>query len=178
MFFHQKSLLLLPVLNYLQYYYNAQWTVNLVTGRPTLRVRSPISSKLTFCSKFCYFSKILTFSKNSARDRAPPKQSLLTSFIASIAITFYTPTAFLKFTGTKCINFKHFSLQSVFFYQKSLLLLPVLDYHSTIILLQEKLPALRLIISFQEKLSTLRVTLDSKLKRPVNCQPCFGAPNS
>ena len=48
-----------------------------------------------------------------------------------VCTTFDALTAFPKFTGTQYINFKHYSLQSVFFYQKSLLLLPVLNYHSS-----------------------------------------------
>ena len=45
----------------------------------------------------------------------------------------------------------------MFFYQKLLLLLPVLNYHSSITVFQEKLPTPRVITLFQEKLPTLRV---------------------
>ena len=51
-----------------------------------------MTTKLILSQKL-HFSKT-HFSKNSARDRAPPKQSLLTSFIVSIAMNFYTLIAF------------------------------------------------------------------------------------
>ena len=54
--------------------------------------------------------------------------------------------------------FEHYSLQSVYFHQKSLLPLPMLNYHSSITLLWEELPTLRATL-FMEKLLTLRVTL-------------------
>ena len=110
-FFHQKSLLFLartyyhfsitPFMektSYSKSYYNAQWTVNLVTGRPTLRVGSAISKEKRFFFTNSHFFQKPHFSKNSANNRAAPKQSLLTSFII-LSITFYTLTAFLVVTG-------------------------------------------------------------------------------
>ena len=46
--------------------YNAQWTVNLVTGRPTLRVGSPISYKIMFISEFRHSSKKSFFQKTAS----------------------------------------------------------------------------------------------------------------
>ena len=50
---------------------------------------------------------------------------------------------FHKRRFTLFIIFNYFSLQSVFFYQKSLLFLTLFYYHPSITLLMEELPALR-----------------------------------
>ena len=77
----------------------------------------------------------------------------------------------------------------MFFYRKSLLPLPVLHYHFSITLFQEKLPTLEVIILFQEKTSYFKsyyffrgktsyseiyYALE-KQKHPVNCQRSFWA---
>ena len=65
--------------------------------------------------------------------------------ITSDAIYFYTLTAFWWRRSIWCIYFKHYSLQSVFFHQKSLHPLPVLHYCCSTTLFQEKLSTLGII---------------------------------
>ena len=116
--------------SYSKAYYSFSWRL------PTLRVTTPVLLQRPVNCQPCYWapnsqsrkrylkkknSKILIFfqkphfSKNSANNKAPPKQSLLTSFIRFVCITFYASPAFLIVTGTLRINFEHYSLQSLFF---------------------------------------------------------------
>ena len=56
---------------------------------------------------FLSFSLKCPFYKTTARNRAPPKQSHVTSFMTSTCETFYIIIAFWKLTGTQLFNFIH-----------------------------------------------------------------------
>ena len=71
----------------------------LLLGAELLEQEAQSHKKILF-RKFVIFSKKVTFSKISAGNRAPPKQSLLTSLTASMCITFYTLIAFPNHTPT------------------------------------------------------------------------------
>ena len=85
----------------------------LVNSQPCYWAANSESTKANWLSHVVIFQKF-HFSKNTARDRASPKQSLLVLFITSMCITFCTLMRFRKFTGTLFIMFKHYSSNCVF----------------------------------------------------------------
>ena len=78
---------------------------------PTLRVLTLFQEKLPTLRVTLFMEKLPTPRvKNSADNRAPPKQSLLTSFITFLSITFYTLTAFLYVRPSNMLfSFFHFN---------------------------------------------------------------------
>ena len=69
--------------------------------------------------------------ENSANNRAPLKQSLYL-YTTPTAVNSYILIAFHKVEFTWFMNLKHYSLLRVFFHEKSLLLLSMLNCHSSV----------------------------------------------
>ena len=96
-----------------KHYYNAQWTVNLVTGRPTLRVGSAISKNVLIFSKICNFFKKITFQKTARTiEHLQKKSSRLIYYISkhnflrsnSISMTYgHLMYYFQMFYISKCV---------------------------------------------------------------------------
>ena len=102
----------------------------LLLGAQLLEQEEQSQKKITFFNNLSFFSKTSLFKKQRGQQStSKTKFSHLTYYI--YVCNFLHCNSISKTQAHLMYYFKHYSLQNVFFHQKSLLLLPVLDYHSS-----------------------------------------------